>query len=80
MSETSKWLSEKEASEALNINKHTLDLLREFGYLKPGTHWRSSTDSGQLPWKPKVFYRTTECKAAIENWKGTDAGFDEMAA
>ena len=35
------WLSEKEASEILSIDQKTLEVLRERGFLKPGSHWRS---------------------------------------
>ncbi len=55
MIENSKWLSEKITSEVLNIDEKTLELLRECGYLRAGSHWRSSTDPDQVPWKPKVF-------------------------
>ena len=61
------WLSEKEATEALRVDEKTLELLREMGHLKPGSHWRSSCDSEQLPWKPKVFYRICGCKEVIED-------------
>ena len=56
MIEKSMWLSEKEASGVLGIDEQSLEALRESGYLKPGSHWRSSNDPNQLPWKPKVFY------------------------
>ena len=80
MIETSNWLSEKEASEVLRVDERILELLREGGYLKPGSHWRSSTDPEQLPWKPKVFYRITGCKEVIEYWQDNDASFDQIAA
>ena len=35
------WLSEKEASEVLRVDKKSLEVMRERGYLKPGPHWRS---------------------------------------
>ena len=56
MSETSIWLPGKEASEVLRVEEQTLGCLREMGYLKPGSHCRSSSDPEQIPWKPKVFY------------------------
>tara|TARA_Y100001968_G_scaffold312271_1_gene335264 strand:- start:533 stop:775 length:243 start_codon:yes stop_codon:yes gene_type:complete len=80
MTEPSLWLSEKEASEFLRVDKQTLDLLREWGYLKPGTHWRSSTDPQQLPWKPKVFYRISEFNEIIEFLRDNHAFFDQIAA
>ena len=38
------WLSEKEASEVLRVDQKSLETLREMGFLKPGSHWRSSND------------------------------------
>ena len=80
MKETSNWLSEKEASEVLRVDEQILELFREGGYLKPGFHWRSSTDPEQLPWKPKVFYRITGCKEVIEYWQDNHASFDQIVA
>ena len=80
MIEASKWLSEKEASEVLRVDEQKLELLREGGHLKPGSHWRSSTDPGQAPWKPKVFYFISGCKDVVEYWKANEASFEEIAA
>ncbi len=60
------WLSEKEASEVLRVDEQSLEVLRERGFLKPGSHWKSSNDPKQLPWKPKVFYSIRGCKEVIE--------------
>ena len=73
MKEISKWLSEKDASEVLRVDEQILELLREGGYLKPGNHWKSSTDPGQLPWNPKVFYRISGCREVIEYCQDNDA-------
>tara|TARA_B100001029_G_C14612324_1_gene209639 strand:+ start:248 stop:490 length:243 start_codon:yes stop_codon:yes gene_type:complete len=80
MAETSLWLSEKEASEVLRVDAQTLEMLREGGYLKPGSHWRSSTDTEQLPWKPKAFYRISRCKEVIEYCQDNDAFSEKIAA
>ncbi len=80
MIEPTTWLSEKEASEVLRVDEQSLELLRERGYLKPGSHWKSSNDPRQLPWKPKVFYCISGCKEAIEYWQQCDACFDKKAA
>ena len=69
MIEASIWLSEKEASEVLRVNEKSLEVLRERGYLKPGNHWRSSSDPNQLPWKPKAVYFIRGCKEVINNCK-----------
>ena len=80
MIESSMWLSEKEASEVLNVNEQSLEVLRQRGYLKPGIHWRSSNDPKQLPWKPKVFYSVSVCREFIEYWRNTDDSFEQIAA
>ena len=55
-------------------------MLRERGYLKPGSHWRSSNDPNQLPWKPKVLYFLSGCKEVIEYWQNIDDSFAQRAA
>ena len=80
MIEPSVWLSEKEASKVLRVDEQSLELLRERGYLKPGSHWRSSNDPKQLPWKPKVFYFISSCREVIESCQNKDASFDQKAA
>ena len=80
MAETSIWLSEKEASAMLRVDEQTLEVLREGGYLKPGFHWRSSTDPEQLPWKPKVSYLISGCKEVIKNYQDNEASFGQVAA
>ena len=74
------WLSEKEASEILSVDEQSLELMREKGYLKPGPHWRSSNDSKQLPWKPKVFYFIRGCKEVIEYLQKIDDSCAQKAA
>ena len=80
MEESSKWLSEREAVETLRVDKQTLEELRERGYLKPGYHWRSSSDPEQLPWKPKVFYHISKCKEVIEHCQGNEDISEQVAA
>ena len=80
MIEASIWLLEKEASEALCVDQQSLDLMRESGYLKPGSHWRSSNDPMQLPWKPKVFYFIKGCKEVIKKWQKKDDSFAQRTA
>ena len=74
------WLSEKEASKFLRVEEKYLEALRERGYLRPGFHWRSSNESEQLPWKPKVFYSISGCKEVIEYWQDNDTSFDQISA
>lgn len=74
------WLSEKEASKLLRVDEQSLELLRERGHLKPGSHWRSSNDPKQLPWKPKVFYFISGCREVIEYFQNNDASIDQKAA
>ena len=66
MIEKSIWLSGKEASDFLRVEEHSLDFLRETGDLKPGPHWRSSSDPDQLPLKPMALYLISGCKEAID--------------
>tara|TARA_Y100001968_G_scaffold269099_1_gene259735 strand:+ start:1234 stop:1476 length:243 start_codon:yes stop_codon:yes gene_type:complete len=80
MTEISLWVSEKEASKVLRVDEQTLELFREKGHFKPGSHWRSSTDPGQLPWKPKVFYRISQCKEVVDSWKNNDVSLGQIAA
>ena len=80
MSQPNTWLSGKEASEVLRVDEQTLDCLREKGYLRPGSHWRSSSDSDQLPWKPKVFYFIKGCKEVIEYFKENQVSSNQIAA
>ena len=80
MPETSMWLPEKEASEVLRVDEQFLEVLRERGYLKPGSHWRSSNDPKQLPWKPKVSYFIRGCKGVIEYCQINDDSFQQRAA
>ena len=80
MTVASMWLAEKEASEVLRVDKQTLAVLRERGFLRPGTHWRSSADPGQIPWNPKVSYRINGCREVIKYMQANDASCDQMAA
>ena len=80
MIEESKWLLGKEASEVLRVDEKSLEVLRERGYLKPGSHWRSSNDPKQLPWKPKVFYFKSGCKEVVEYLQKNDDSFTQKAA
>ena len=80
MKETSNWLSEKEASEVLRVDEQILELFREGGYLKPGSHWRSSNDPEQLPWKPKAFYRISGCEEVIEYCQNNESSSEKKAA
>ena len=80
MKESSIWLSQKKASEVLRVDEQSLEVLREMGYLKPGSHWRSSEDPNQLPWKPKVFYFISGCKEVVEYLQKNDDSFTQKAA
>tara|TARA_Y100001968_G_C19261655_1_gene669592 strand:+ start:475 stop:717 length:243 start_codon:yes stop_codon:yes gene_type:complete len=80
MTVASMWLSEREASRLLRVDGQTLELLREVGYLKPGSHWKSSTDPRQLPWKPKVLYLISACNEVIKYWQDNNVYFDQIVA
>ena len=74
------WLEEEDASKHLGVSQKTLQHWREIGYLKPGTHWRSSTSKDSLPWKPNVIYHLSWCKEIIEYWRDRDAPISKIAA
>ena len=74
------WLSEREASEVLKVDRQYLEVLRERGYLKPGSHWRSANDPRQLAWKPKVFYYIKGCKEIIEYLQKNDNNLSRRTA
>ena len=76
----SPWVSGEEASEALSVSEETLQLWREVGYLKPGTHWRSAQRSEAMPWKPEVIYHLRWCKEEIDYWLSQDAPINDIAA
>tara|TARA_Y100001968_G_C19438246_1_gene761037 strand:+ start:3247 stop:3486 length:240 start_codon:yes stop_codon:yes gene_type:complete len=78
--EQTPWVSEQEASSRLGVSKKTLEFWREIGYLKPGTHWRSSSERQQKPWNPKVIYHLRWCKEIIEYWKEHDVPLSRIAA
>ena len=74
------WVSAREASNLLGVSEGTLQTWREVGYLKPGTHWRSSPDSQSNPWKPDVIYHIRWCKEEMAYWKAQDAPIRDIAA
>lgn len=74
------WVTEKEAGQVFGVTEKTLDFLREAGYLKPGTHWRSSFDAVQTPWNPKVIYHIRFCRDFIETLKEHDAPVQNLIA
>ena len=74
------WVTEKEAGLIFGVNKKTLDSWRESGYLKPGTHWRSSLDSVQIPWNPEVIYHLILCREFIESFKDHHAPIQNLVA
>ena len=76
----SSWVSSIEASEQLGVTERTLHHWREVGYLKPGTHWRSSPESSMTPWSPEVIYHLNWCQEEMEYWRAHDARIIEDAA
>ena len=74
------WGSGKEASEFLGVSEKTLQLWRDVGYLKPGTHWRSSLKCQTQPWTPEVVYHLRWCKEEIDYWLAQDAPINDIAA
>ena len=67
------WANSSEASKYLGVSEQTLQHWREIGYLKPGTHWRSSPHSQLIPWTPEVIYHLRWCKEEMDYWRDQDA-------
>ncbi len=74
------WVTEKEAGKIFGVTEKTLNFWRETGYLKPGTHWRSSFDAVQIPWNPKVIYNIKLCMDFIEDLNVHDAPVQNLVA
>ncbi len=74
------WATSIEASNFLGVSENTLELWREIGYLKAGTHWRSAPISQVSPWRPEVIYHLRWCKEEMEYWRAHDARIVEIAA
>tara|TARA_Y100000589_G_C27135779_1_gene622453 strand:- start:186 stop:419 length:234 start_codon:yes stop_codon:yes gene_type:complete len=56
------------AAEKLGIKETQLSELREFAYLKPGIHWRSSPLGQIKPWSPEAIYNVNACKKVINKY------------
>ncbi len=67
------WVNSVEASKELGITSKTLDLWREIGYLKEGTHWRYSYKKYSRLMKFGLVYHLEWCKEEMEYWKSHDA-------
>ena len=76
----SPWVSGEEASQRLGVSEKTLKFWRDVGYLKPGTHWRSSQREHSMPWNPEVVYHLRWCKEEIDYWLAQDAPINKIAA
>ena len=76
----SQWVSSKHASDSLGVSETTLQLWREIGCLKPGTHWRSSQTSQAMDWRPEVIYHLRWFKEEIDYWLSQDAPINDIAA
>ncbi len=73
------WHSSNSASEDLGITEIKLSLLRQNGFLKPGTHWKSSPYGQRKPWNPEVLYNTKLCRKIIDEFY-TDGQYDQYVA
>ncbi len=72
------WVDANEASKILGVTKETLSNWREIGYLKPGTHWRTSPESIKNPWQPDVIYRLSWCREEMEYWRSHNAKIEDI--
>ena len=74
------WVTSSQASIQLGVSEETLQYWREVGYLKPGTHWRSSPNAQTAPWTPEVIYHLRWCREEMEYWRAQDAPITDFAA
>ncbi len=56
------------AAEKLGIRESQLSELREYAYLRPGIHWKSSPLGQKKPWSPKAIYNVKACKKVINKY------------
>ena len=56
------------AAEKLGIRESQLSELREYFYLKPGIHWKSSPSGEIKPWIPEAIYNVNACKKVINKY------------
>ena len=56
------------AAEKLGIRESQLSELREYGYFKPGIHWRSSPLGEIKPWSPEAIYNIKACQKVINKY------------
>ena len=71
------WASSVEASNHLGISESTLNLWREIGYLKEGTHWRFLNCTNK---SLGVIYHLDWCQEEMEYWKSHHALIQGLAA
>ena len=62
------WTSSCSAAEKLSLKEKELSKLREYGFLKPGIHWKSSPLGQKKPWKPKALYNVKMCRNIINKF------------
>tara|TARA_Y100001970_G_scaffold286901_1_gene410214 strand:- start:3933 stop:4172 length:240 start_codon:yes stop_codon:yes gene_type:complete len=74
------WVSQLVASSRLGVTEEKLEKWREVGYLKPGTHWRSSPTKQKSPWSPEVIYHLDWCKEVVSYWEEHHAPIKDIAA
>ena len=76
----SPWVSSVSACKELGIDQKTLDLWREVGYLKEGTHWRYIYKKYHLFNKSIFIYHLNWCKEEMEYWKSHHAHIQGLVA
>tara|TARA_B100000900_G_scaffold389225_1_gene381947 strand:- start:560 stop:796 length:237 start_codon:yes stop_codon:yes gene_type:complete len=63
------WNSSKDAAKELGIQEYELSNLREYGFFKPGIHWRSAPLDHLKPWSPEAIYNSKLCRKVINKMK-----------
>ncbi len=71
-----RWGTADDACRHLNVDVKTLQTWRRAGYLKQGTHWRSTQSNGS----ETVIYQLQWSKEEMEYWRSHDANIISEAA
>ena len=74
------WYSSAEASKNLGVNEKTLNLWRELGYLKFGTHWRYIESTANEINKNMIIYHLKWCREEMDYWRSHHAQIKIIAA
>tara|TARA_Y100001968_G_C19202562_1_gene640709 strand:- start:350 stop:583 length:234 start_codon:yes stop_codon:yes gene_type:complete len=72
------WAYSDETALCLEVSINTLNLWREIGYLKYGTHWRKLESKKQND--NEIVYHINWCMEEMEYWKSHHANIQGLLA